>query len=344
MQGELLLFSARELTNEEAGGHGDHWGVFSDDLPEFISHWLSIVIEKSEVPALGLGDKETITNVMARGEPAAFALLYTGQAPGESNAGFMSLFHPDFGGPDQEGGNRLWSTFPFFGDGIAVKATIEQIGLFPNHIEARLQLNLEVGGSIDVFDTLFWRSRSVYRQDESYRFLVSALAYRIEPAATREHVISDEHEIRRFHARDAWAKTYGQWTPDDEEASLAAWHPECPEDLEPIRISMSEMAALMPVSSGPSDDAWFQGEVVRVTPHAVRTLDVDFWRIDAVVMRADEDLVLPIYVAEHLFDGDWRPEVGQYVSGLLWLQAYAAEQPAGSDEHHQFVESSIDHV
>ena len=39
MQGELLLFSARELTNEEAGGHGDHWGVFSDDLPEFLSHW-----------------------------------------------------------------------------------------------------------------------------------------------------------------------------------------------------------------------------------------------------------------------------------------------------------------
>ena len=43
----------------------------------------------------------------------------------------------------------------------------------------------------------------------------------------------------------------------------------------------------------------------------------------SVVIRAEEDVVIPIYVAEHAFEGDWRPEVGQYVTGSLWLQAYA---------------------
>ena len=94
-------------------------------------------------------------------------------------------------------------------------------------------------------------------------------------------------------------------------------------------MKLGEMAALLPSSSGPADDAQFQGEVVRVTPRAVRILDVDFWRVDTVVMRADEDLILPIYVAERLFEGEWRPQVGQYVSGTLWLQAYATSRLDG---------------
>jgi hypothetical protein len=40
-------------------------------------------------------------------------------------------------------------------------------------------------------------------------------------------------------------------------------------------------------------------------------------------IRADEDVVIPIDVAEHAFEGDWRPEAGQYVTGSLGLQAYA---------------------
>ena len=43
----------------------------------------------------------------------------------------------------------------------------------------------------------------------------------------------------------------------------------------------------------------------------------------SVVIRADEDVVIPIDVAEHAFEGGWRPEAGQYVTGSLGLQAYA---------------------
>lgn len=48
-----------------------------------------------------------------------------------------------------------------------------------------------------------------------------------------------------------------------------------------------------------------------------------FWRLEAALVRRDSDFVLPLYVAESLLEGDWRPTVGEFVEGSLWLQAYA---------------------
>lgn len=322
MKKELLLLSAQELSTEDAGGHGNRWGVFNEDVSAFMSQWLGVAVSQSEVSAFGMTDNVGLEQ-LEQVEPAVVGLLYTGQEVGACASGLMSLIHQDPGGPDQEPSNVLWSAFPFFGDGVEVLAEVEQVNLHPNRIEACLQLGLNGGGLICAFDTCFWQSRAVYRADECYRFVVSALAYEMQPASALDHVIDDEDEIRRFRARNAWAEIHGQWTKADEEASLAAWQPKSPAELEPIRVSMGQMAALMASSEGPADDADFVGEVMQVTPRAVRMLDVDFWRVDTVVIRADEDLVLPIYVAEHVFEGDWRPEVGQYVCGSLWLQAYA---------------------
>ena len=49
-----------------------------------------------------------------------------------------------------------------------------------------------------------------------------------------------------------------------------------------------------------------------------------FWRVDVTLISDEEaNLTVPIYVAEKLFEGDWRPSVGKYVTGNLWMQAYA---------------------
>ena len=52
--------------------------------------------------------------------------------------------------------------------------------------------------------------------------LQGTVAYDMGPAQSLDHVIDDEDEIRRFHARNAWAEVYGGWTKEDEAASLAA--------------------------------------------------------------------------------------------------------------------------
>lgn len=326
---DLLIHSARELTDDEAGGHGDHWSVFDQDLESLIDKWLVVAIESSRVPKLGFCGKAELEQIVARGEPEAVALLYAAPESDIHMTGLMSLFVPDEGGPNQKPSNQLQSAFPFFGEGQEVEAQVEQIFLFHNRVEARLELSLTTGATIYVFDSSFWVNRAGYHKDRFYRFIVSALAYEMGHAPALQHVISDETQIRRFRARDAWAKTHGYWTREDEEASLAAWQPESPDDLEPIRISMDEMAMLLPIGSGPSDDAQFRGEVVRVIPDATHLMDVTFWRIDTVVMRDSEDLVLPIYVAEHLFEGEWRPHVGEYVYGTLWMQAHATNLVVG---------------
>ncbi|MGH8147314.1 MAG: hypothetical protein ACREPY_13395, partial [Rhodanobacteraceae bacterium] len=221
--------------------------------------------------------------------------------------------------------NLMASAYPMLGEGCQITATVERIGLHPNRLEARLELSLRGSGSmLWAFDPLFVRNRCVYRRDEPLVFSVAGLAYSMQPAAKLEHVIDDPQEIRRFRARDAWAKQYGHWSKDEGEAvSLAAWKPASEEDLEPIRIDMSRATMLMPASEGPADDAAYMGEVIAVTPHALRILDGSFWRVDVLVMHPDEDrVILPIFIAERLFTSDWRPQIGEFVTGLLWLQAW----------------------
>jgi hypothetical protein len=323
MNQDLLLLSAMELTQDEAGGHGNRWGVFDNDVPALMDRWLDLAVNDAVISKFGVGDKAAYKQLVAQGEPFAFALLYTGQAEGLGQAGLMALICQELEGPDHATRNALWSAFPFFADGTEVLAEVEQIGVFPNRIEARLRLGLMSGATVFAFDAGFALSRTVYRAGECYRFVLSALAYDMGPAQALDHVIDDEAGIRRFHARNAWAEVHGGWTKEDEAASLAAWQPQSPKDLEPIRINMGQMAFLLPSSTGPADDAQFMGEVVQVTPRAVQVLDVDFWRVDTIVIRSDKDVRIPIYVAEHAFEGDWRPEVGQYVTGSLWLQAHA---------------------
>ena len=45
--------------------------------------------------------------------------------------------------------------------------------------------------------------------------------------------------------------------------------------------------------------------------------------MDVTLVHDDRDFTLPLYVAESRFKGSWRPAVGEYVEGSLWMQAYA---------------------
>ena len=315
---DLMFITAQELSNEQAGGHGDRWGVFTGGVETAISR-LVTTIEKAEIFDSGLVDKAAMEAIVATGEPLGTLLLYTGQEKGMSQTGAMSLIGQN---PGSTGRKQLWSAYPFFGNGVEVDGVVDRLLLHPNRLEAVLEIGLDHGALIPAFDPLFCLHRGLYRAGEAYRFSVSALAYTMGPAQHREYTIDDPDKVRHFHATDAWAKKHGKYTSEDESAALAAWQPKTPEDLEPIRIDASHMSMLWP--TGFADDAGYIGEVVYMMPDAVRMLDTSFWRVD-VTLISDEDasFTAPLYVAENLFDGDWRPSVGEYVTGSLWMQAYA---------------------
>ncbi len=317
----LMLQNARELTEDEAGGHGDHWEVFQEDVGAFVGNWVREALEQGIPPVLNL--TPDLSTLIAAGEPNAVALLYGAECPLSRNTGWLSVSEPDPAKKEL----RLCSAYPFFGEGVEVDATVGEVDLFPNRLEARLALYLTAGGMIEVFDTQFWKHRALYEEDAVYRFKVSALAYAMKPVGEQVMVIDDTEQVRRYHVRKAWAEQHGVWTKDDEAAALAAWQPESPADLEPIRINMGQMAMLMPTGNGFRDDAVYQGEVMGVTPATLSVFGVSFWRVEVTVWRDDQDMVLPFFVAERLFPGDWRPAVGDYVKGTAWLQAYAVAGP-----------------
>jgi hypothetical protein len=313
-----MLNTAQELSNEQAGGHGDRWNVFAGGDETALRN-LMATIEKAELFDIGLVDKVATEAIASTGEPLGTLLLYTGQEKGMSRTGAMSLIGQD---PCGTGCRQLWSAYPFFGYGVEVDGVVDGILLHPNRVEAVLKIGLDNGAVISAFDPLFCLHRGLYRAGETYRFSLSAMAYTMEPAEHRECVIDVPDKIRRFRASDAWATEHGKYTKEDEEAALAAWQPETPEDLDPIRIDASHMKILWP--TGFSGDSGYMGEIVCLTPDAVRMLGTSFWRVDVTLVSCeDENLTVPIYVAENLFAGDWRPSVGKYVAGNLWMQAYA---------------------
>ena len=315
----LMLNTAQELSSAEAGGHGDRWGVFSGGF-EAALRGLMATVGKAEL-ITGVVDQTATEAVVAGGEPKGVLLLYTGQEKGVSKTGAMSLI----GQNEKTGRNELWSAYPMLGDGVEVNGVVERLRLHPNHVEATLEISLESGVLIKAFDSLFCQNRALYREGEPYRFSLSALAYSMSPPGNIAKVIDNPDGIRRFRAMEAWAEEHGQCEEEDEAAALAEWQPKTPRDLEPIRIDIGGGTVLVPSINGFSDDALYLGEVVGVAPDAVRMFDTGFWRIDVIVIRDDEigTLIVPIYVAETLFEGEWRPGVGEYVTGNLWMQAYA---------------------
>jgi hypothetical protein len=316
----LMLKTAKELSSENAGGHGDRWGVLTGGADALFDN-LPKIIEKSEWFDAGIVDKAATQAVVTEGEPFCIPLLYTGLEKGTSKTGAMSLHVPNQAAKEL----KLWSAYPFFGEGVEIEGVVGQILLHPNHVEATLEIAVKNGVLIKAFDSLFCQSRALYRSGQSYRFSLSALAYSMNPPGHIEKTIDDPDDIRHYHATQAWAEKYGQYAKEDEAQALAAWQPQTPEDLEPIRIEIDSGTVFIPSGNGFSDDALYLGEVVCVTADAARVLDTSFWRVDVVVVRSEEleTLIIPIYVSENLLEGDWRPSVGEHVTGNVWLQAYA---------------------
>lgn len=300
--------------------------MFEDRPGEFIKQWLGAVVQKAARLPVSADDAVSLDKAVRDGEPEIAGLMYSHEEADLPRAGVLSLIALNQRASIRRlfrRRNVLWSAYPFLGDGAVLEAVVTEIGLHPNRVEARLRLSLDAGPALSAFDTLFFQRRARYRADRPYLLSLAALAYEFGPAIETETVIDDPAAIRRLRGAETWARTHdGRWSAEtDGERVLEQWTPRSPEDLEPIRIMMGRAAYWMSASSGPADDAAFQGEVVAVEPAYASLLGTTLWRVDVTVMRPyDREIALPIYVAERAFKTEWRPTVGEYVEGTAWLQ------------------------
>ncbi len=71
-----LLDKARVFTDEQAGGHGSHWGVVHDDVETMIEQWLPKAVADAELVSFGMGSSGQAKAFLEAGEPDAVGLLY----------------------------------------------------------------------------------------------------------------------------------------------------------------------------------------------------------------------------------------------------------------------------
>ncbi len=315
---DYLLKSALELSDNEVGGYGHQWEVFGVDAADALSELLPAAVSGSGQPTVGIWNSEHALRSAVPGEPIGLAGLYVGATQGCEHAGIVTVFHID----ESAKTTNVVAFFPFLAAGCRVSGRVEQICLHPSRLEAHLNIALDNGALIVAFEPLFANHRDLYRAGRTCVFTVFALAYSIRPQRETEFLIDDPAQIRAFHARDAWVKEHGVWSRENHEAAMAAWRPQSEDDLAPLRISTAGMAALVPASAGPACHSEFRGTVVSVTPDSVSIIGVRLWRVDILVIRAESDVVLPVYVSPRAFNGDWRPAAGDNVEGVAWINAY----------------------
>lgn len=319
-----LLATVRLLSVDEAGGHGDKWDVFAEDVDRFIAYALTMAVKEGDVVIDEMKDSSTIpTNE----EPVSILQSFGSQ---KVQSDSISAIVTVLGSAEDENHGRintLISFFPMFSTDISYRANISGIDLFPNRLEARLWLEINnLPFNLCIFDTMFGVNRGKYERETSYAVVFSGLAYYMRSTEGDEFKIEDEEGIRKHRATNAWVEKHDFFSREtDLEAALSSWEPSSPKDLEPVVFDLSRRRTYMPHDSF-ADDAQFAGEVVRVIPDDIILCDVSFWRVDVNVgIFEDEDetgFIIPFYITEKQFEEKWRPEVGEWVSGNSWINGY----------------------
>jgi len=278
-----------ELTAEEAGGHGNRWEVFNDNVEELISEYLPIVVQDGKL--LGQLKRGNLHGCI-KTEPEGAILTWPNH-----EVGAMAIIG------NNDDGHFLASSFPFFG-GIAQRLIINNLRVWPGRLEAEIESRTTEDMELTFFDTRYLLNRLNYRPGETSSFQLAGLAYKFEYIKPEPIFITNPDTIKRMRSISA---------EDDAEKN----------SLEPIRVETTGMAALMPTKW--TSEYEFRGPVKQVDELSP-LLDNRLWRIVVTVARPeDREIDIPIYATERVIKG-WIPRVGDDCQGVLWLQGHCVEQ------------------
>jgi hypothetical protein len=289
-----------ELSDEDAGGHGDHWSMFADNPSQLIGQILPQAVREAQSAMCYADTSGARPMPLPSEEPAGTVLSWPMQRFGVFLIVQLSEGHK---------GGELASAFPRASDGVEHVVDLEVVRLWPNRLEAQIEGVVGNGAMpIVFFDPLFARHRGFYQKDGRYRFIFTGFPYRIEVCDSPPIVINDPERVRAMRRA-----TEPQVSTEET-------------DSEPIVIQTKGMAALFPLQDAGADDYQFQGPVKSVTELDAKMLGCRTWRVRVTVARfselSDEDFDIDLYVTEKALESGALPKIGDDVRGILWLQGY----------------------
>lgn len=273
-------------------GHGNHWkALFGDDFQESWAKLLPRFVQQGSLVRHVAGREISAGSEQQRWP--YFALEY-----GEMPLHFLIVIHID----PADKLNKVQSAYPFLKEGVATDLEIVGIVKEKDEFEAELKCVTRQGTPLSFFSPLYGSDPHAFETGRKYEFTLAALAYSLKRNENPAFTLTEEPalEIEKRCRQE-----------EDPHADVG--------DIKAVDFSMADLRALL-FHADDADEAEFFTAVESVTYFTFE--ETEICKMDVRFrFRGEEDLRTSLYASAHVLAG-YRPEVGDLIQGVLWLQGY----------------------
>ncbi len=284
--------------------HGDHWeALFGADFPGRLAKLLPRFVQQGSL-VRNVAHREASAGSAQKIWPY-FALEY-----GEMPLRCLTVIHID----PEDKLNKVQTAYPFIREGKPADLEIAD-KTRNDEFEAVLKCITRQGTSLSFFAPLYSSDPACHEDGQKYSFSLAALAYSLKKIQETEFTLTEEPalEIERRCRQE-----------QDPHADVA--------DVKAVDFSIAQLRALI-FRNGDSVDDAADAEFYTVVESLSFFVfeETDFCKMDVrFLLREGDELRTALYASEHVLSG-YRPEVGDLIQGVLWLQGYPAK-PIDEDE------------
>ena len=272
-------------------GHGDHNDTVFGDNPDWMAENIPVCIQKGSV-AWGA---KAVPNRLGGDFPPEAAMAAINYPPGEIALSIL------LGLDEKNRKNDLLSAYPEC-VGEEVEFVLDEVHEYSAGVEAVLSGRI-LGGKrhISFFDTRYALSKRLYKPGETYRVLLSALAYDAGVLEERQIVYKGEKAA--------------------DPRSRMGLEPETEKDgsVTPLVFDMARLVATFQNSDAYPDDTEFQSPAYGLAER--EAFGIPFYRIRIAIAldeQTDESVRIPLYARKNLFAA--TPKRNDPIRGHFWLQ------------------------
>lgn len=292
-------------------GHGSHWETVLGE--ESIVAKLKEIVQNSGL----LSRKRTKVDFGAGPEEKDVFTLVCPTSE-DSPLDFMTLL------AENDGYNELVSAYPFVREGALLNGKITDIEIWNNNVEAVVTMEFGEDREISFFATDYNINKAKYQVGAYCDVRLAAFAYECNVLNTQDLLISlGDDEAKKFlvELEEDIRNEFGE---DNAKKAMASVNKIFGVGLDDeIFLDASNTASLYPVSNDYKDDYRFQCPVQYV--RTFEMMDLRMLQVEIFVGNFDVGLLpLPLFVRESMFGGqdNPKPETGQSVGGVCWLQGH----------------------